>query len=469
MRYLFPLILHHGVCLAKYFLKFGKLEKNVTKQQRQRSLDRQGKVFHYSAEARTLASSHLNVSDNQPMIAPLTVIPHASSYLRLVAPLWQSLPSTSSRDDSSRHPIGNFRDLLSYVIQTVTKPSPTTLLLSIMWLYFSGSFFFDLAHWTLHKFAKSKSPILRKIGYLHEVHHLYFNRRLKFNDHYRWQNMCYELPLELSCQLFGTWLGYVLANTTGFTGPALLSKEILVLVLIFEIIRSFVVACMEGRDSNHKSYSTVVPQDPHSFLVGPEYHALHHVDPTSYIGSTFKVFDWFLGTSCSLKSRRVTIVGSLGVFGAALREQLLEESVSCVEKLSLVSSATDDGYPTMIELLSRTDILIFDSESERENVIGLFKKHHKAKAAQSLLLPEVWQCTSSFKKGSAEHTKRLHDDEDILFRQIDCHTERKWLEVRPEIAAKLAIWWIRRGVRSVPATFDFLAFFEYMAPSRKYE
>lgn len=461
-------MLQHGVCLANFLLlKSGRLEKNATRKQSQIILESQDEPFQYStAEAQLLISHHLDTSGDQLMTTPSSLMANARNCLELVAPLWQSFPDTPSLDHASRQLISNFKSLLNYPTRALTRPSLHVLLLSIMWLYFSGSFIFDLAHWTLHKFAKSKSPILRKVGYLHEVHHLYFNRRLKFNDRYRWQNMCYELPLELSCQLFGTWLGFLLAQMAGLTGHTLLSKEILVLVLIFEIIRSFVVACMEGRDSNHKSYSPVVPKDPHSFLVGPEYHALHHVDPTSYIGSTFKVFDWFLGTSCSLRSRRVTIIGSLGVFGVALREQLLEESVSCVEELSVVPAEKDDGYDAMTELLSRTDVLIINDELGVENVIELFKKHHKAKAAQSLLLPEVWQCSSNANKGSTEKIRRYHNDEDILFRHINCQTDRKWLKVRPEMAAKLAIWWIRRGVRTVPASFDFLAFFKFAAPSR---
>lgn len=431
-------------------LKFERLEENATARQSQTALEYQGKAFQYStAEAHTLTSPHLGNSSGQLIITPSTIIANASSYLQLAIPLWHSVPSTPSRGNTSRHQLINIKTLLSYVIQTLTKPSPLVLVLSIMWLYFSGSFFFDLGHWTLHKFSKSKSRILRNIGYLHEVHHLYFNRRLKFNDKYRWQNMCYELPLELSCQLFGTWLGYLLANEAGLTGPSLLSKEILVLVLIFEIIRSFVVACMEGRDSNHKSYSPIVPKDPHSFLVGPEYHALHHVDPTSYIGSTFKILDWFLGTSCSLRCRRVTIVGSLGVFGTALREQLLAESVSCVEELQLVPTEAEDRYHSMTELLSRTDILIVNSELETDNVIELFKKHHKAKAAQSLLLPEVWRCTSNAREAPVRQIKGYHNDEDILFRHIVSYAERSWLESRHGMAARIAIWWIRRGARTI--------------------
>ncbi|CZR56759.1 uncharacterized protein PAC_06648 [Phialocephala subalpina] len=370
--------------------------------------------------------------------------------------------------------------LLSYFLRAITSASPIVIVVSSMWLYFSGSFFFDVGHYTLHKFSKSQSRILRNIGYLHEVHHFYFNRQLKFNERYRWQNMCFELPLELFCQLFGTWLGYLLASFASLTGPGLLSKEILVLALTFEVIRSTVVACMEGRDSNHKSYSPVVPKDPHTFLVGPEYHALHHVDPSSYIGSSFKVFDWMLGTSASLRSRRVTIFGNLGTFGVALKKELLSESVSCVEELELDSERSEESRLMTMEVLKRTDILILGSDlgrgQEMDKLVELFKTHQKAKPTHSLLLPEVWSIdtganacptlghqshgTSVERRPALErYHKRYHDDEDILYRHIVCHSRIEWFNTRPEWAAKTVMWWIRRGARSVPATFDLSAFF----------
>lgn len=218
---------------------------------------------------------------------------------------------------------------------------------------------------------------------------------------------------------------------------------------------------MEGRDSNHKSYAPVVPKDPHTFLVGPEYHALHHVDPSSYIGSTFKVFDWFLGTSCSLQSRRVTIAGELGNFGVTLKRELLSESVSCVEELQFDTEETEET----IELLTRTDILIIGAETGSHELIELFKKYHKAKVSQSLLLPEVWHFDDS-RKASSRQIKSHHDDDDMLYRQVVCCTSTKWLELGPRWTAKMALWWVKRGVRTVPATLDFLAFFGCINISR---
>lgn len=52
----------------------------------------------------------------------------------------------------------------------------------------------------------------------------------------------------------------------------------LVVVSAFEFIRMMVVIAMSGRDSNHIAFD-MVPKDRSWFLVGPEFHALHHIIP----------------------------------------------------------------------------------------------------------------------------------------------------------------------------------------------
>lgn len=348
---------------------------------------------------------------------------------------------------------------LSNVVLVVSGSSFPVLIVSFMWLYFTGSLFFDIAHYFLHKFSKSRYWILRRIGYLHEVHHLYFNRRLKFNDRYLWQNMLCELPLELSCQLFGTWLGYLPLRAFSLTGPGLLTPELFHLVLVFEIIRSFVVAILEGRDSNHQSYSTVVPKDPHSFLVGPEYHALHHVDPSAYIGSSFRVFDWFLGTSYTLRSRRVTIIGLSRVFSQAMKEELeSNESVTCIQELSI-----HENDEKMVETLASTDVLIIGGEEEscksQVQTIELFKQNYNARPG-CLLLPEVWYIDNQMQKHSSlsaeaaftNYSRKCYAAKDVLYRHILISNPSSKLGkvfLGPDFAAKAALWWIRRGARYV--------------------
>lgn len=385
---------------------------------------------------------------------------------------------------------------LSYALVGVLGSPWWMVMFSSLWLYFAGSFFFDVAHFALHKFSKSRYWILRQIGYLHEVHHRYFNRRLKFNNRYLVQNMLIELPLELSCQLCGTWLGYRIAQSLNLTGPGLLSQELFTLVTIFQVARVLVVAFLEGRDSNHKSYPDVVPKDPSSFIVGPQYHAMHHVDPSSYIGSCFRAFDWIIGTSCSIRSRRIAMTGSSGAFGTALKAELQTDSPSLIQDLKFGSEWTYDDFSAAIPILQNTDILILSHGSKTDpmvanctsaiTLIELFKTHYKPRPGHSLLLPEVWYVGSEAevhpsppgnqimkdytrsKREFARHARKYYDDDVILYRHIvpaAFRSKMGWAIVGPGWAAAVAMWWIRRGARYVPVTytgFAYLGFWKFL-------
>jgi hypothetical protein len=381
---------------------------------------------------------------------------------------------------------------LSYVFHTISGTSLPILLVSILWLYFTGSFFFDVAHYLLHKCSISRYRALRGIGYLHQVHHLYFNRRLQFNSKYLWQNTCIELPLELSCQFFGTWLGYLAVQALRYTGPGLLSREILYLIFIFETIRVLVVAILEGVDSNHKSYATTVPKDPNTFLVGPQYHALHHIDPSAYISSSFRVFDWLLGTSYSVRSRRVALTGASGAFGSALKKQLQGQLVRSIQELKFGVDWNYEDYSRIISVLTNTDILILAHGSKGKDemqanctsaisFIELFKINRKSRPGD-LLLPEVWYVGSEIevhptwglkslkeysksKRAFAKHARKYYDDETLVYRHIVPSAFRSRMGgsiVRPEWAVRVALWWIRRGARYVPVTYTGLAFWGYL-------
>jgi sterol desaturase/sphingolipid hydroxylase (fatty acid hydroxylase superfamily) len=363
---------------------------------------------------------------------------------------------------------------LAHIVLIFSSSSVPVLVISTLWLYFTGSLFFDIAHYLLHKFSKSQYRILRRIGYLHEVHHLYFNRRLRFNNRYRFSNTICELPLELSCQICGTWLGYLAAQALSLTGPGLLSQELLHLVLIFEVARSSVVAILEGRDSNHQSYCTVVPKAPHSFLVGPEYHALHHVDPSAYISSSFRFLDWLLGTSYTLRARRVALAGLSGPLARALKSELqAKEMVSCVRDLSL----DDDDDEKIVDRLANTDVLILSNEEAFEcriKIIELFRKHYTPRRGHSFLLPEIWYFgnqkkiaspspSAAGKKTFTNYARRCYDAEDIVYRHIVLSTPVSKLGYASLGHAKAALWWIRRGARYVPVTDPVSALCGYVA------
>ena len=101
------------------------------------------------------------------------------------------------------------------------------------------------------------------------AHRWYFDRGLEFNDKYRWHNICMELPLELTCQLLGTWLGWLAADKLTLIGPGLLTKELFDLVCVSLIVKTLIGGGMSGQDSNHIPYTTV-PKGRSWFLVDPQ-------------------------------------------------------------------------------------------------------------------------------------------------------------------------------------------------------
>jgi hypothetical protein len=297
--------------------------------------------------------------------------------------------------------------------------------------------------------------------------------------------------LELSCQLLGTFFGWLIADCLGLMRSRLLSRELLFLVLLFEIARMLVVAVLDGHDSNHKSYSNP-PKDTNWLTVGPQYHALHHIDPGAYISSVFRLFDWMLGTGHSLSSRRITVTGASGAFGSAIKHQIQNERVKCVQELKFGVDWTYDDYESTIPILADTDVLILAHGSKGEHameancesavkLIELFKKHHMPTPSQKLLLPEVWYVGSEIelhpswglpnserylrsKRSFLPHARALFDDSSILYRHIvpsAFHSSLGSAIVSAELVAKVAMWWIRRGARYVPVTYTGLAYLNY--------
>lgn len=74
--------------------------------------------------------------------------------------------------------------MLQHLYLTLRSSSPLVLLTSCIWSYLAGSFFFEVIHYLLHQCSRSRHRHLRRVGYLHQIHHLYFNRNLKFNNRY---------------------------------------------------------------------------------------------------------------------------------------------------------------------------------------------------------------------------------------------------------------------------------------------
>ncbi|PLB43926.1 hypothetical protein P170DRAFT_459476 [Aspergillus steynii IBT 23096] len=365
------------------------------------------------------------------------------------------------------------------------------LLFSIIYLYLTGSIFFDIAHYLLHQWSTSQWKLLRALSHCHQYHHLYYNRSLNFNARYRLQNAWIALPLEMACQILGSILGRVLIQ--GFLADNTLDNKPLYLITIIQIIRTLVVIAMSGHDSNHIAYDTV-PKDPHAVLVGPQFHALHHVHPDRYMSSMVKLFDWIAGTAYFLRNKRVVITGGSGAFGQAIEARLHGEGVHSVQKLRYGRDWTHGDFSRTTPMLEQADILVLAHGSKGADamVANCTSSMHiarrfidlKTKAAgerKTLTLPEIWyvgseievhpawgipslQRYSASKRAFVPFARALYDDPRVVYRHIvPAAFESKMGRaiVSPEWAAGVAMWWIRRGAMYVPVTYTGLAFLNF--------
>ncbi|KEQ79404.1 hypothetical protein M438DRAFT_339801 [Aureobasidium pullulans EXF-150] len=364
--------------------------------------------------------------------------------------------------------------------------------------YFSGTLFFDIIHFLLHKCARSRIRLLRQISKVHSVHHWYFDRHLHYNEKYRILNALTNLPLELSCQLVGSWLSERALSWILQRDQREFATTILHLTLIIEFIRVVVVIYLGGRDTSHISFHSV-PKDRDWILVGPEYHSLHHMYPDQFMSSLFRLFDWTLGTSSTLKNKRITMTGVNGAFGAALKKELKSDGVESIKALRYGVDFFDDDSVSAecIKTLRDTDILILahglrygdvmkaNYETSRR-LVELFAQHRKPlESRRPQELPEVWYVGSEIeihpswgskslgaysasKRRFLPFAKSLYDSDSVVYRHIVLAAFSSRMGpaiVSADWAARWTMWWIRRGLKYVPVTytgFAYLNFFKFL-------
>ncbi|CAG8071743.1 unnamed protein product [Penicillium olsonii] len=365
----------------------------------------------------------------------------------------------------------------------------TSSLLPVVYLFTVGSLFFDVVHYQLHQCTRSSHPLLRRLARIHNFHHLYYNRKMKFDHKYLRQNQFQALPLELGFQVIGSCLGYIavlaLSAERWVTGTHLWT------LIGIQILRTVFVIATEGRDSNHLTYQTA-PKDPSWMFVGPEFHCLHHVYPKRYIGSFVKCFDWVWGTACSFRSKRFVVTGASGAFGQAMVAELEREGVQCIRTLKFGSDWNNDDFEGVISTFSESDVLILAHGSKGENatasncdssvrLVQLFKQHSRSRETHSTL-PEVWYVGSEIefhpawgiaelqrysisKRKFLPYARSFFDDPDILYRHIvpsSFQSSMGYAIVSGTWAAKVTMWWIHRGARYIPTTYTGIAFLNYV-------
>ncbi|TQV91811.1 integral membrane protein [Cordyceps javanica] len=350
--------------------------------------------------------------------------------------------------------------------------------------YVVGSVFFDLVHWQAHQ--KTRNKFVRWLNRTHSAHHQYFNRQLRFNAKFRYANLVSHMPLEFACQAVGSSASWMALRRLYPT-----AAYDLLIVMAVQVVRTSVVAWNLGYDSNHVPYR-VLPKDRNSMIVGPEYHVLHHIDPQNYFGSMVRVVDIIFGTATTLKGRRVAMTGSSGALGGELTRALQKEQVASVTPLRHGVEWSRDDYSKLAPVLAETDILVLCHGTKDTHaavatnctaavsIIELFRQARSRSKPE--LIPEVWyvgseaelhgalpgdkvmQAYTESKRSFVPFARAYYDDESFIYRHIVPAAFKSPMGsaiVGADWAARVALWWIRRGAQYVPVTYTGFAFINY--------
>ncbi|KAJ5325765.1 hypothetical protein MYU51_001285 [Penicillium brevicompactum] len=314
---------------------------------------------------------------------------------------------------------------------------------------------------------------------------------MEFDNKYLQQNLVQALPLELGLQVIGSCLGYAFAQFMLPEAQRWITKTHLWCLIAVQVLKTAFVISSSGHDSNHITYKTA-PKDTNWMFVGPEFHSLHHVHPDRYFGSFVKWFDWAFGTAYSLRGKRVVLTGANGAFGQAIIAELECEGVRSIHTLDFGSHWKNPDFESVKPVFSESDILILAHGSKDRNAVDsnrdstvelvrLFQQHSKANK-NTAQLPEVWyigseneldpswgsselQGSSTSKRTFLPHARSFFDDPNMLYRHVvpsSFESSNEHGFVSATLAAKVTMWWIRRGARYVPVTYTGIAYLNYV-------
>jgi hypothetical protein len=366
----------------------------------------------------------------------------------------------------------------------------STLALSLLQfaaLYLGATFLGDIVHGLLHVMARSRVGVLRAIGALHEVHHQFLGPDLRLRPEFATRNLLWHRLPEYLTQALATSLGFLLP-------PAWIPAWVVVLVLAAEAFLAVLGTVRGGIDSNH----TETPLRDWSYagvLVGPLYHLQHHIFPTSYLGSTLRLFDILFATGCQIRGRRFAVTGASGAFGAPLC-RMLEKLGGAIVPLKYGRDWAYGDYARLDPVLAQADVLVLCHGSKvrdamAANCDSFVAIVERFRAARRGKMPvEVWAMGSEIelhpawgdpdlaiylrsKRAFARHAKRYFHDGGLLYRHIvpSGYTSPmgKGL-ISGETAAAIAMFFLRRGFRYVPVTYTGIALLNwprYLWPPRR--
>jgi monoglucosyldiacylglycerol epimerase len=334
---------------------------------------------------------------------------------------------------------------------------------------------FDTLHWLLHRWGRSKNRLLRRFSRWHWVHHRFLDRKMRVNPALVWPNLIYHVLPEYLTGMAGT-LVFLLV----FPWPPVAVVALVRTWMLVQTIRE------EGMDFNHMSMDRISGQQG-LWWVNPSYHAMHHVHPNNFFSSFTNGFDLLFGTGTQISGRRFLVTGASGAFGGAMKARL-EALGGIVETAKHGVDFAAGDYERMREKLQRADVLVL---SHGAKTTGAWDANHRtfvdlidiyvAMGRSRLTPPEVWALGSeaefhgdmgmeelrdyaASKRAFARHALGYYRSGDVLYRHIVPSSFTSAMGPGPmsaDTAARIALFFIRRGFHYVPVTLTTLAFWNY--------
>lgn len=338
-----------------------------------------------------------------------------------------------------------------------------------------STFLFDALHWLLHRWGRSKNRLLRRFSRWHWVHHRFLDRKMRVNLDLKWPNIIYHILPEYLTSMAGTLIFLAIFPWQ----PVIWIAGVRTLMLIVTIKE-------EGMDANHMSMERIGGRQG-AWWVNQNYHAMHHVHPNSFFSSFTNVFDMIFGTGTQISGRRFLITGASGAFGGAMKARI-ENLGGIVETAKHGVDFAVGDYERMREKLQRADVLILSHGAKSDGchdancttfvgLIDLFVETGKGR----LTPPEVWALGSeaelhgdlgmkelvdyaASKRAFASRAIGYYRSGDLLYRHVVPSSFTSQMGPGPmsaDFAARIALFFIRRGFHYVPVTLTGLAFWNY--------
>lgn len=351
-----------------------------------------------------------------------------------------------------------------------------SILLQAFAAFAFGSVVFDVIHYIFHCCIKSKKPWLRAIGSIHLVHHRFYSTMLKVNHAWTTKNLLSHALLEhmthLLCIIVCLWI---------FNPIAILLAACVEIIIFLSVIYA------KGIDAHHKP-NRVMGTKKGGLFVNANYHAMHHIYPNNFYSSYIKILDFILGSSQQLAGKHIAMTGANGALGSHMK-RLLEKNGAIVTAFKYGSDYTYDHYEKLRDTLTKTDILFLCHGSKLENaqeancdsfvkIIELFRSVRK----RGLVPLEIWavgseiECHPCFgikniqvyaksKRNFARFAHQYFHDPDIQYRHLVHSSFISRMGpglMTASFAAKMTLFFIKRGFKYVPVTYTGFAYLNYL-------